>query len=165
MATGEVSKRDVLYGIQFAVFDNLHLLCLSERVNEQLAQAVLGFKLLAEKAEISIAVIAQPRKGENGASEIMSAEDVKYSSAIHSDCDQMVILHRNRKASKVKEIERGFVAKEESMDPVTLVRVEAHRYGPGGETLLYYVGAQSRFTQVETKDTLRLAGKDCSYAG
>lgn len=145
------------YGLRFAVFDSLHLLCRSEKVNEQLSQAVLGFKLLAEEAEIPIVVIAQPRKRDNSGSEIMSAEDVRYSSAVHSDCDQMIILHRNRRASKPKDIGQGFVAKDESMDPVTLVRVEAHRYGPGGETLLYYLGAQSRFTQVETRDTVQVA--------
>ncbi len=138
------------YGIQFVVFDNLHLLCRSERINEQVAQATFAFKLLAEEMEIPVVLIAQPRKRENTASEIMSAEDVRYSSAVHSDCDQMIILHRNRKASKAKEITvKKFVAKEESMEPVTLVRVEAHRYGSGGETLLYYRGALSRFDPLD----------------
>ena len=78
--------------------------------------------------------------------EIMSAEDVRYSSAVHSDCDQMIILHRNRSASKTRDINaRTFTAREESMDPVTLVRVEAHRYGSGGETLVYCNRAFSRF--------------------
>ncbi len=155
---GEAINR---YGIKFAVFDNLHLLCRSEKVNEQLSQTVLGFKLLAEEAEIPIVVIAQPRKRDNNASEIMSAEDVRYSSAVHSDCDQMIILHRNRKASKAKDIDRStFVAQEESMDPITLVRVEAHRYGPGGETLLYYIGSQSRFAPVETRESMRVIGKN-----
>lgn len=139
------------YGIQFIVFDNLHLLCRSDRVNEQIAQATLAFKLLAEEMKVPIVLIAQPRKRENSAAEIMSAEDVRYSSAVHSDCDQMIILHRNRTASKAKDINaHKFVAKEESMDPVTLVRVEAHRYGSGGETLLYYNGACSRFDLLET---------------
>jgi 5S rRNA maturation endonuclease (ribonuclease M5)/ribosomal protein L37AE/L43A len=151
---GEAINR---YGIKFAVFDNLHLLCRSDRVNEELSRTVLGFKLLAEEAEIPILLIAQPRKRENGATEIMSAEDVKYSSAIHSDCDQMIILHRNRKASKAKDVGKdGFIAQDESLDPVTLVRVEAHRYGPGGETLLYYVGAQSRFALLDTRDSMKV---------
>ncbi len=160
---GEAINR---YGIRFAVFDNLHLLCRSDKVNEALSQAILGFKLLAEETEIPIVVIAQPRKRENGASEIMSAEDVKYSSSIHSDCDQMIILHRNRKVTKAKEINADrFSAKEESLEPLTLVRVEAHRYGPGGEALLYYKGAESRFTLVETRDSMRIAGKDRACNG
>ena len=146
------------YDIKFVVFDNLHLLCRTEQVNEKLAQAVLGFKLMAEELEIPMVVIAQPRKKDSGSQEIMSAEDVKYSSAIHSDCDQMIILHRNRKGSKAKDI--GSCKMEEcgeSMDPVTLVRVEAHRYGPGGETLLYYVGNHSRFEKLELKKNIRIA--------
>jgi replicative DNA helicase len=142
------------YGIQFIVFDNLHLLCRSDRVNEQIAQTTLSFKLLAEEMEVPVVLIAQPRKRENSATEIMSAEDVRYSSAVHSDCDQMIILHRNRTASKVKDINtQKFIAREESMDPVTLVRVEAHRYGSGGETLLYYNGAFSRFDLLETNES------------
>ena len=138
------------YGIQFIVFDNLHLLCRTDRVNEQIAQATLAFKLLAEEMEVPVVLIAQPRKRENSTTEIMSAEDVRYSSAVHSDCDQMIILHRNRTASKARDINsQKFIAREESMDPVTLVRVEAHRYGSGGETLLYYNGAFSRFDLLE----------------
>lgn len=138
------------YGIQFIVFDNLHLLCRTDRVNEQIAQATLAFKLLAEEMEVPVVLIAQPRKRENSSTEIMSAEDVRYSSAVHSDCDQMIILHRNRTASKARDINsQKFIAREESMDPVTLVRVEAHRYGSGGETLLYYNGAFSRFDLLE----------------
>jgi replicative DNA helicase len=147
------------YGLKFVVFDNLHILCRTDRVNELLSQTILAFKLLAEEAEIPIMVIAQPRKREGGSSEIMSAEDVKYSSSIHSDCDQMIILHRNRTVTKAKEIGRGDVdMAAESMDPIMMVRVEAHRYGPGGETLLYYHGAQSRFDQV-ARNGLKVAEK------
>ena len=97
--------------------------------------------------EIPIIAIAQPRKREGTArDEIMRAEDIKYSNAVHADCDQMIILHRKRIVSKAKEINRyDFTAKEEALDPVTLVRVEAHRYGAGGETLLYFHGEYSRF--------------------
>lgn len=161
-AIGEAILR---YGIKFAVFDNLHLLCRSDKVNEELSQAILGFKLLAEQTEIPIVVIAQPRKLDKGKSEIMSAEDVRYSSAIHSDCDQMLILHRNRRVSNTKEIrEDRFTAKDQSLEPLTLVRVEAHRYGPGGEALLYYKGEQSRFTLVETRDKMRVVGKERAHS-
>ena len=91
--------------------------------------------------------IAQPRKREaGGRDEIMRAEDVKYSNAVHADCDQMIILHRRRVASKAKEINQdNFMAKQEALDSVTLVRVEAHRYGAGGEALLFFHGEYSRF--------------------
>ena len=102
--------------------------------------------------EIPIIVIAQPRKREaTGRDEIMRADDVKYSNAVHADCDQMIILHRKRVASKAKEItSEGFMAKEEALDPVTLVRIEAHRYGAGGETLLHFHGEYSKFDTLLT---------------
>jgi replicative DNA helicase len=140
------------YDLKFVVFDNLHFLIRSiSNVNEELGQAVQGFKLLAEEMEIPIMAIAQPRKRDlSGRDEVMRAEDIKYSNAIHADCDQMIILHRKRVASKAKEVDSdGFTAKTEALDPVTLVRVEAHRYGAGGETLLYFHGEYSRFDVLE----------------
>ena len=136
------------YDLRLVVFDNLHFLIRSiSNVNEELGQAVQGFKLLAEEMEIPIVAIAQPRKREaGGRDEIMRAEDVKYSNAVHADCDQMIILHRRRVASKAKEINQdNFMAKQEALDSVTLVRVEAHRYGAGGEALLFFHGEYSRF--------------------
>lgn len=140
------------YDLKFVVFDNIHFLIRSvSNVNEELGQAVQGFKLLAEEMEIPIMAIAQPRKRETGSrNEIMAAEDIKYSNAVHADCDQMIILYRKRVASKAKEIDPGgFTAKTEALAPVTLVRIEAHRYGAGGETLLYFHGEYSRFDELQ----------------
>ena len=141
------------YDLQLVVFDNIHFLIRSIlNVNEELGQAVQGFKLLAEEMEIPIMVIAQPRKMETGGRDrIMTAEDIKYSNSIHADCDQMIILYRKRIASKAKDIGKDkFSAASEALDPVTLVRIEAHRYGAGGETLLYFHGKYSRFDKVES---------------
>jgi twinkle protein len=133
------------YGLKLIVFDNLHYVCRSNQVNEEMAQWILAFKMLAEEMELPIIVIAQPRKRENP-NEVMTAEDVRYSSAVHSDCDQMIVLHRNRIASKAKDMKRvDFEGAEASMEPKTLVRIEAHRYGSGGETCLFYHGSFSRF--------------------
>jgi twinkle protein len=140
------------YDLKFVVFDNIHFLVRSvSNVNEELGQAVQGFKLLAEEMEIPIMAIAQPRKRDlGGRDEIMRAEDIKYSNAVHADCDQMIILHRKRVASKAKEIDGPvFTIKNEALAPVTLVRVEAHRYGAGGETLLYFHGEYSRFDPLD----------------
>jgi 5S rRNA maturation endonuclease (ribonuclease M5) len=146
---GESIKR---YDLKFVVFDNIHFLVRSvSNVNEELGQAVQGFKLLAEEMEIPIMAIAQPRKRDlGGRDEIMRAEDIKYSNAVHADCDQMIILYRKRIASKAKEIDGPvFTVKTEALDPITLVRVEAHRYGAGGETLLHFHGEYSRFDLID----------------
>ena len=142
------------YDLKFVVFDNIHFLIRSIlNVNEELGQAVQGFKLLAEEMEIPILIIAQPRKIETGGrNRIMTAEDIKYSNSIHADCDQMIILHRKRIASKAKDIGKDeFSAATEALDPVTLVRIEAHRFGAGGETLLYFHGEYSRFDLIDKK--------------
>jgi len=143
------------YDLKFVVFDNIHFLVRSiSNVNEELGQVVQGFKLLAEELEIPIMAIAQPRKRDvSSREEIMRAEDIKYSNAIHADCDQMIILYRKRIASKAKEIEGPvFTVKNEALDPVTLVRIEAHRYGAGGETLLYFHGEYSRFDPLDHRN-------------
>ncbi len=140
------------YDLRLVVFDNLHFLIRSiSNVNEELGQAVQGFKLLAEEMEIPIILIAQPRKRDTaGRDEVMRAEDVKYSNSVHADCDQMILLHRKRIVSRAKEIDKQhFTAKEEALDPITLVRVEAHRYGSGGEALLHFHGEYSRFDSLD----------------
>jgi len=140
------------YDLKLVIFDNIHFLIRSvTNVNEELGLAVQGFKLLAEEMEIPIIIIAQPRKRGSGShDEIMRADDIKYSNAIHADCDQMIILHRKRKVSKAKDINsEAFIAATEALDPVTLVRIEAHRFGSGGETLLYFHGEYSRFDLIE----------------
>jgi len=63
------------YDLKLVVFDNIHFLIRSvSNVNEELGQAVQGFKLLAEEMEIPIIAIAQPRKRDlSGRDEIMRA--------------------------------------------------------------------------------------------
>jgi hypothetical protein len=132
------------YGLKLLCFDHLHFLCrsISNQVQE-IGLAVQSFKFLAEELEIPIILIAQPRKIQ--ADSIMTAMDLKDSSSIFSDCDHLIILHRARKASNGKE---GATLQTEAYDPVTMVRVEASRYNPGGECLLYYHGANSLFEEL-----------------
>ena len=150
----QIRKAIQRYDLRLVIFDNLHFLIRSvSNVNEELGQAVQGFKLLAEEMEIPFIAIAQPRKRESSdRDEIMRADDIKYSNSVHADCDQMIILHRKRIASKATDLDNvSFIAKTGALDPVTLIRVEAHRYGSGGETLLYFHGDYSRFDLLETR--------------
>ncbi|NYT08620.1 MAG: AAA family ATPase, partial [Methanosarcinales archaeon] len=151
------------YDLKFVVFDNIHFLVRSTmNTNEELAQAIQAFKLLAEEMEIPIMVIAQPRKGEFGGRKgIMDAEDIKGSSAFHSDCDQMILLHRKKVDSNAKNLDNNdFSSVAEVLMPQTLVRVEAHRYGPGGDALLYFHGEYSRFDTVTKRPEMSIV----SYA-
>lgn len=137
------------YGLKFIVFDHLHFLCrsISNQVQE-VGLAVQAFKFLAEEMEIPIILIAQPRKIQPGS--IMTAQDLKDSSSIFSDCDHLIILHRERIGSTGKEAKEGNLH-DQAYDPVTLVRVEASRYGPGGEGLLYFRGECSHFEETKNK--------------
>ena len=136
------------YGLKLVTFDHLHFLCrsITNQVQE-IGLAVQAFKFLAEELEIPIILIAQPRKIQPGA--IMTAMDLKDSISIYSDCDHLIILHRIRKASEGGEVKEGMDTQEEAFDPITLVRVEASRYNPGGEALLHFYGEFSFFDEVK----------------
>ncbi len=135
------------YGIKLVVFDHLHFLCrsITNQVQE-VGLAVQAFKFLAEELEVPIILIAQPRKLQSDT--IMTAMDLKDSSSIYSDCDHLILMHRNRKVTSTKDLQEGTTLQTESFDPVTLIRVEASRYNSGGETVLYYHGEYSRFDEV-----------------
>jgi replicative DNA helicase len=135
------------YGLKFLVFDHLHFLCrsISNQVQE-IGLAVQAFKFLAEEMEIPIILIAQPRKIQ--ADSIMTAMDLKDSSAIFSDCDHLIILHRQRVAGSKETLEGKQPLHDQAYEPITLVRVEASRYNPGGEALLYFHGEWSRFDPI-----------------
>jgi len=132
------------YGLGLVAFDHLHFLCrsISNQVQE-IGQAVQAFKFLAEEMEIPVLVIAQPRKIQPDS--IMTAQDLKDSSSIFSDCDHLIILHRARAMGNGN----GRLATE-AFNPETLVRIEASRYSAGGEALLHYRGEISLFEGMGT---------------
>ncbi|RJR47692.1 MAG: toprim domain-containing protein [Desulfobacteraceae bacterium] len=136
------------YGLKLLCFDHLHFLCrsLANQVQE-VGLAVQAFKFLAEEMEVPIILIAQPRKIQ--ADSIMTAMDLKDSSSIFSDCDHLIIMHRQRQASTGKDVKKGAPLQEQAFSPQTLIRVEASRYNPGGEALLYFHGEFSRFDEIE----------------
>lgn len=138
------------YGLKLVCFDHLHFLCrsITNQVQE-VGLAVQAFKFLAEELEVPVILIAQPRKIQTDS--IMTAMDLKDSSSIFSDCDHLIILHRQRRASAGKDLNQGSQLQQQAFDPVTLVRVEASRYGSGGETLLYFRGEYSRFDEIQRR--------------
>ena len=65
-----------------------------------------------------------------------------------ADADQIIILHRK----PIKSDKGDGIVREEletTLEPETLVRIEASRYHPGGDTLLYFEGAKSKFRRLE----------------
>lgn len=132
------------YGIKLVVFDNLHYLVRSlAHVSAEVGNVTRGFKLLAEELHIPLILIAQPRKVEDGT--IMTMNDLKDSSSIGADSDQVIILWRK----KTKSSMTNAGAQEASFEPKTLVRVDASRYTAGGDTMLYFKGEFSKFTEYD----------------
>jgi KaiC/GvpD/RAD55 family RecA-like ATPase len=139
----ETIKRGVRrFGFEAVIFDNLHFLArsITHQVQE-LGVISKTFKLLAEELQIPIVLIAQPRRGEDE-NRVVSINDLKGSSDIGADADQVIVLYRKKRKAK-----DGLA--EVSFEPETLVRVDASRYRSGGETLLYYDGATGRFREIE----------------
>lgn len=137
----EVVKR---HGIRFLVFDHLHFLCRSlQFITTEVGQVTRRFKMLAEELEIAICLIAQPKKiGDK----IMTADDLKDSSAIPTDADLVLLLHRNKiPAGGLMESGIDSESDQEVMEAKTLVRVDATRFGGGGECNLHFDGATSTY--------------------
>lgn len=134
------------YAFDVVVFDNLHFLArsITHQVQE-LGVISKTFKLLAEELQIPIVLIAQPRRGEDEG-RVMSINDLKGSSDIGADADQVIVLYRKKKKEK-----DGKLA-EVAFEPETLVRVDASRYKSGGETVLWFDGETGKFTEMSDRE-------------
>jgi twinkle protein len=131
------------YGIKLLVFDNLHYLSRStSHVTQEIGLISRTFKLLAEELNIPVFLIAQPRKVDDD--HVISMNDLKDSSSIGADADQVIILYRKRIRSDIS----GGMEAAASYEPQTLIRVDASRYGPGGDTVLTFEGQYSKFTEI-----------------
>ncbi len=132
------------FGLKLVIFDNLHFLIRSlAHVSAEVGNVTRGFKLLAEELHIPLILIAQPRKVEDGT--VMTMNDLKDSSSIGADSDQVIILYRQKTKSNLKNPS----GQESSFEPKTLVRVDASRYTSGGDTMLYFKGDFSKFTEYD----------------
>lgn len=131
------------YGIKVVVFDNLHFLCRSLKyVTTEVGQVTRSFKLISEELRIVTVLIAQPKKIEG--SKIISSDDIKDSSSIPTDADQVLLLHRNaREAGMLSENGEDDISELDVYEPKMLVRSDASRFTGGGECNLYFDGATS----------------------
>jgi replicative DNA helicase len=132
------------YGCKLVVFDHLHFLCRSitgrENVEQMISNVTKGFKLLAQELMVPIIVIAQPKIKREG---LITAQDMKGSQAILSDCDHAITMNR-------REIPRDFDAEGEESDletqsPEVLITLDASRFGGTGTVRLHYEGRLASF--------------------
>lgn len=131
------------HGIKFLLFDHLHFLCRSLKyVVTEVGQVTRAFKLLAEELQIVVCLIAQPKKV--GSGRMITYDDIKDSSAIPADADWVMLMHRKpRPASLDGDLDS--TSDQEVLEPKTLVRFDAARFKGGGDCLLWFDGATSRF--------------------
>lgn len=155
---GELKRENVVnkiresvkrYGIKLLVFDHLHFLCRSlQYMTNEIGQITRDFKLMTEELEIVTILIAQPKKLQT--TRVMTYDDIKDSSAIPADADQVVILHRNPIPAGLSG-ELSNSSDQEVLESKTLVRIDAARFRGGGETYLDYDGATATFSDRDKK--------------
>jgi replicative DNA helicase len=139
------------HNLKAVAFDNLNYFVRSiDHTTQEIAATTQLLKDLAVDLNIPIIAIAQPKKFDKE-SKIMSAADLKDSSAIEQDADTIIILHRQRVKTDVKDFGKGagFIGNQ---SPYCLVRVEKARYSSGGETYLYFDGARSAYRELTTQE-------------
>lgn len=139
------------HGIKLLVFDHLHFLCRSlQYLTAEVGNVVRTFKLLAQELNVVVVLVAQPKKLEG--SRVIRSDDIKDSSSIPADADRIVLLHRNPRPIAFDDDSGAAQASDaEVLEPKTIVRIDADRFGGGGECFLYYDGAASTFLDWEDR--------------
>jgi len=142
----EVHRR---YGVEFVVFDNLQWLCRKETgITERTNVVSKGMKDLASELGIVIMLISQPTKL---GGRIATAEDVYFSGVVQADADTVIVLHRERVAER-KEKDMEIRDLKDIRSPTMLVRVDASREAPGGQTHLMFEGALSHLRHMTPEE-------------
>ena len=128
------------YGVQFGVFDNLHRM-VRDGEESSIAKACGKFKDLAMDLNIPFLLISQPRK--LNSEEAPTYDALKGSSAISQDADIVLLIHRRR----LSELET-----DASFSDETQVIVDKARLYSGGKTRLKFLGAKSRFEDLNEEE-------------
>ena len=141
------------YALRLLAFDTLHMLARSiEHRTEEVGVLTKSFKFFAMEHQIPFVMIAQPRKLALG--QVMTPWDLKDSSDIFSDSDQIILLHREMIGAQ-RENEAVAAAQRDAADnysPLTLVRVAKGRHQASRDVLLFCEGAQHRFRDIAPSD-------------
>lgn len=128
------------FGIEMVVFDNIQRLIRSGEESD-MAKASGLFRDIALDMDLIFILISQPRKAGVGQNvdRVITGHDLKGSSAMFFDSDEIIILHRKRIYEK---------SGNETLDPKTDVYIEKSRYSSGGKLMLMMEGAKSRFVEI-----------------
>ena len=143
------------FELELLVFDNIHLVGRGRDQRHEIGMFSAGMKALSTEYGIVIMAIAQPRKLEPGA--IMTPWDIKDSSDIYSDADQMIILHRQQLGADkdTTEIDDTLPV----MNPVTMVRLAKSRFAQTRDELLYCEGDLHKFRELRDGEETQFRDK------
>uniref|UniRef100_A0A6H1ZQN1 Putative helicase n=1 Tax=viral metagenome TaxID=1070528 RepID=A0A6H1ZQN1_9ZZZZ len=127
------------YGCELFIFDNLQLLVVSDS-EADFSAATKMFKRVAMDLDVMMLLVSQPTK--IGNERELTFNDLKGSSALGQDPDEIILLNRQR----IKGND-GF----EALESKTKVLVDKTRFSLGGGCLLEFLGSKSKFIQWENK--------------
>lgn len=147
------------YDLRIIIFDNIHYLVRDDIKNQaaEIGLVTRTLKDLAVDLGIPIVAIAQPKMFDRS-ERVINENDVKGSSSIEQDSDNMILMWRPTVRTDIKEFGKS-VGVKHNMSPLTLFRVGKARYSAGGETLLYFHGDIGTFRQLSDEETKKLIGE------
>ena len=141
-----VFETPLIIPLEFGVFDNLQRMI---RTGEEkdMAQASGAFKDLVMELRIPFLLVSQPRKRKSEeTNKMMTFHDLKGSSAIPADADQVILLNRKRKTQEKGEevINEEWVPDAKALLDDIAVLVDKSRFSAGGAVMLKFIGEKSR---------------------
>lgn len=125
------------YGIELGVFDNLQAMVRTGQ-EADIGNASKMFKDITMELNIMFILVSQPRKPTVDDNYTITYNELKGSSAMSADADEIILLYRKRLDGEQAE---------STFSPITSVIVDASRYAPGGKTTLLFHGEKSRFDE------------------
>ncbi len=132
------------YGVGIGVFDNLQRMVRSDS-EADMAKASGMFKDLVMDLNIMFLLISQPRKRSMEDQDKMPTYDeLKGSSAIPADADEVIILYRKRMKEKSEDNSDETTA----LESMTRIIVDKSRFAKGGIAYAHFIGNKSRFEEI-----------------
>lgn len=128
----QLRKEVHVRGIQFLVIDNFHFLTRGAKdTTAEEAAASLDIKTLAGDLKIPILLIVHPRKADRE-ERMPTFQDLRGTAALAADASAVIVLHRR----SIETEDPGEV--DATRSPLGFLRVDAHRFGPGGVRRVFF---------------------------
>ncbi len=131
------------YGFKWVVFDHFHKLIRSlGNTTQEQANYAADFKALAAELEITLIVIAQPRKSNDFRKKAgpKTSDDVSGSHMLIAEADHVITIDRERLTGDDEEA---------SFASEAIARIDATRWSPGGVKMLQFNGPSQKFVVPE----------------